>query len=98
MGQQINVSLLDFATSNDERTHAGEPKQTECNQLGYLIDRPARKNITVCGGGTDREVLVHLSQRNVLELVLISSGKDGGELDVNYLVRMAGLFCRKYDL
>ena len=94
VGQQINVSLLDFTTSSSDNTRDQGPEIPQCLTYGYVIDKSARKNISLCGGRKERESLVYLSKTNLLEMVLIPSMEDEDLLtfNMNYLVRFTGSY------
>ena len=90
VGQQINVSLLDFSTPSPEKTKNEGPDTPQCLMYGYILDKSAEKNISICSFGKERESFVHLSKTNSLELILISNQQSDAALNFNYLVRFAG--------
>ena len=53
-GQQINVSLLDFGQ------RARDPaNQQHCQQYGYIVDKAAKKNVSICGLADERSSVVY---------------------------------------
>ena len=89
VGQRIRVSVLDFADYDDDATtlKSSSPVDVEdCRrQFGYILDRPARKNISVCGV-KERTRPMHDSKANVLELILAEHSAES----FNYLLRFEG--------
>ena len=81
MGQQINVSLLELGVRGLSR---GVDEVLDCNETGYVVDKTARKNVSICGGGEERERNVYLSKSNVLEIVLFAPA------DSNFLIAFEG--------
>ena len=66
-GQQINVSLLDFGLQQQERSRANQG----CgHQHGYIVDKAAHKNVSICGVKEDRRGVIYQSVGNVIELVV----------------------------
>ena len=47
-GQQINLNLLDFGADGREITN--RDLHSNCQQFGYIIDKSAKKNISICHG------------------------------------------------
>ena len=94
VGQRINVSLLDFTAailserSSDERR---EPTEDVCLQYGYVIDKSAKKNVSICGRTTgrttQREQSIYLSTSNSLQIVLTGLRqlkRDGADMNSNF--------------
>ena len=92
VGQRINVSLLDFTAailSERSRDERRESAGDVCLQYGFIVDKSARKNISICGRTPQREQVLYLSKTNTLKIVLASSDETGNKLNV--LLRFEGL-------
>ena len=91
VGQRINVSLLDFtAAILSERSRDEQRRSNDdvCLQYGYVVDRSARKNMSICGRKPQRERNIYLSKTNAIEIVL-STLEIGNKY--NFLLRLEGL-------
>ena len=75
-GQQINVTLLDFGMT--ER-HREDKVQANCLLYGYITDKAAVKNVSICGLEYDREKVVYISSSSVIEVILESMDSDGDQ-------------------
>ena len=60
-GQQISVSLLDFGLQTREKN---------CLQFGYIVDKAANKNVSICGLFDERKNTIHKSVSNHITVVL----------------------------
>ena len=80
-GQRINVSLLDLGVGGPSRE---VDEGSNCHEFGYVVDKSARRNVSICGGGEERESYIHLSSLSVLEVVLMASADD------NFLISFEG--------
>ena len=65
-GQRINIGLLDFSGTS----HVTDDVTQPCPLYGYIVDRSAKKNISICGGGSEREETFYVSHGNSALLVL----------------------------
>jgi len=72
-GQQINVSLLDFGLMNNK-----QDQLKSCQQYGYVTDKSANKNVSLCKLGQEGQTGVYKSHANVIELItdFSSTGSD----------------------
>jgi len=76
LGQQISISLFDFG-SQDRAVLRNEHQTTfNCLQLGYIVDKFIKKNVSICGGaGQERSTVLYRSASNVVEIVLNAGDK-----------------------
>jgi len=80
-GQQISVNLLDFGSKvNTQMTG----QQNNCH--GYIIDKSAKKNSSICGFSKERVTAVYISHSNVIDLVL--NARSGDDDDVTEQTRL----------
>ena len=69
VGQQINVSLLNFGSRKVETPkHHHLPN---CQYYGYVIDKASKRNISICADGQQRSSVV-VSLTSVVEVTLNS--------------------------
>jgi len=66
-GQQINVSLLDFGSKVNEPT---SDQSKNCLQYGYIIDKSAKKNVSICRVDQEGQSVVYKSHSNVIEMIV----------------------------
>ena len=64
-GQQISVSLVDFGVNTRETQ-----LQNNCLQYGYIVDKSANKNVSICGLSDERRKDIYTSVSNVVRVVL----------------------------
>ena len=83
-GQQVNISLLNIGVSGDSSLEVDEAP--DCHEYGYVVDKIAMKNVSICGGKTNRQQNVYSSKSNVLEIVMTSSAER------NYLISFQGQY------
>ena len=77
-GQQINLRLLDFSGG------AGQSEGGQCRQqYGYIVDKQAKRNVSICGNGV-REKDLYLSRSNEILIVMSASEQQ------NFLVQFHG--------
>ena len=91
IGQRISVSLLDFNVailSERSRDERREPADDVCLSYGFIVDKSARKNISICGRTPQREQVLYLSKTNTLEVVLSTLQVED---KYNFLLRLEGL-------
>ena len=92
-GQRIEISLLDFTKGRSVEGQDLTPTQTNCVQYGYIVEKSARKNVSICGGdGSKRQRTVYTSTTNVLEIVLIRriNRTEHDQVNCNYLLKLEG--------
>jgi len=90
-GQQISVSLLDFA-SPMLRSDSDNGQRVSENNYGYIVERLSHlKNISIERRQTERTQLVHVSSSNVLEIVLSPSVHNDDD-QPNFLLGFKGWF------
>jgi len=91
LGQQINVSLLDFGTKRRTGDAAEtRPLQRHCH--GYLLDKSVKRNVSICAAlGNERYKAVYKTSSNIVEVVLNSvNSQDGSEEYGSVLLRFVG--------
>ena len=64
-GQQISVSLLDFGVNTRETQ-----LDKNCLQYGYIVDKAANKNVSICGLFDERKNTIYKSVSNQLTVVM----------------------------
>ena len=72
-GQQINVSLLDFGlqrAAGGVKERAGTSQQHCSQPYGQIVDKASSRNISICGLGEERNVVVYQSVSNSILLTL----------------------------
>ena len=80
-GQQISVSLLDFGLQTREKN---------CLQFGYIVDKAANKNVSICGLFDERKNTIHKSVSNHITIVLTEMNIDSSKERV-FLIGFTGL-------
>ena len=93
-GQSIEVSLLDFTKGRSVEGQDLTSTHTNCVQYGYIVEKSARKNVSICGGdGSQRQRTVYTSINNVLEIVLSRriNRTEHDQVNFNYLLKLQGL-------
>ena len=93
-GQRIEVSLLDFTKGRTVEGQDLTSTHTNCIQYGYILEKSAKKNVSICGGdGSKRQRTVYTSTTNVLEIVLSrrTNRTEHDQVNVNYLLKLQGL-------
>jgi hypothetical protein len=94
LGQRINVSLLDFASTSSRDQLQDSGLTQPCRQYGYIVDKTAKKNVSICASTThnneaklERNSQLYASDKNVVDVVLVS-GHSGN--NNNHLIRING--------
>ena len=93
VGQRIDVSLVDFTAST---TSEPRPRRDgDCRvKYGYIVDKAARRNVSICGDGPVRDRAVYVSQSSSVYLVLAETGpRDTNEEQSTFIVRFSGIRC-----
>lgn len=72
-GQKIRTSLLDFRASTSGQFL--EQTRLPCNYYGIIVDKANKRNVTICGGGAQREMELYTSTGNVVEIFLNHSSQ-----------------------
>ena len=93
-GQRIEVSLLDFTKGRSVEGQDLTSIRTNCVQYGYIVEKSARQNVSICGGdGSKRQRTVYTSTTNVLEIVLSrrTNETEHDQVNFNYLLKLQGL-------
>ena len=97
VGQRIDVSLLDFTGVSSPPTSSRD-RDVTCYQYGYVIERPNKKNASICGsvavgrstgGGANphRESAVYVSETNSVDIVFVSGSNTNNH---NFLMKISG--------
>ena len=92
-GQRIEVSLLDFTKGRSVEGQDLTSTHINCVQYGYIVEKSARKNVSICGGdGPKRQRTVYTSTTNVLEIVLSrrTNRTEHDQVNFNYLLKLEG--------
>ena len=102
IGQQINVSLLDFGrraediVARDQMAASSGSRSHDCAlQYGYILDKSAtvNKNKTVCASSAIRSTeMIHQSQGNTVELVLAPLDSQTGNSSTTFLIAFQGMY------
>jgi len=95
-GQQINVSLLDFGSKVSE---PASDQWKNCHQYGYIIDKSAKKNVSICRVDQKGQSVVYKSHSNVIELVtnvMSSMSDDDTEKQAQILIGVFGKVQNKF--
>jgi hypothetical protein len=79
------------ASDTSSSSSSGSCVQQLKHQYGYVVDKSAgnKKNVSVCGGGFDRQTNIYLSNNNVLQVVLTQHAAANGQR-FNFLLRVEG--------
>ena len=101
-GQKINITVVDFAAPNVNRTSAGGTGSssgfTHCQVYAVIKEKATGRSSTVCGSGgggtltTERERNVFLSDYNTVEIRMITAktaARDGSQYLLIYEGRRA---------
>jgi len=82
-GQQIDISLLDFGLIR--------PNGNCTDQYGYILEKLTTSNVSICRMSNVRQVLVHRSASNLVEIVLVGTNvlQFNGE-PIKYLIGFKG--------
>ena len=89
-GQQVNVSLLDFGSARDTGAAGLAGQLSGCPagsvQYGYVVDKTARKNVSICGAGRQRrQQAVYMSTDNTIEIVI------SRQTEIKFLLALEGI-------
>jgi hypothetical protein len=93
LGQRINISLLDFASHQQQH----DKDVTRCRQYGNIIDKNNKKNVSICAEVTEdvtssqRHSHVYVSQSNVVAVLLTGSETTDAD-QYNFLVKVNGSY------
>jgi len=71
IGQQINVSLLEFGNKTPRTT-----KTSNCERYGTVTEKSAGKNTSICGRGQEQNIMVYKSHSYVIEVILDVANND----------------------
>jgi len=69
VGQQINLNLLDFGSELENTMYPHI--HPNCQQYGYVIEKSANKNVSICRLENKRNKIVYRSVSNLIEIFLI---------------------------
>lgn len=89
VGQRINISLLDFS----DHVNAPTGRDVRCRQYGYILEKPNKKNASICAAAETREtkhreMAVFMSDTNTLDIVLVAGAKVDNH---SFLIKLEGL-------
>ena len=93
-GQKVNISLLDFtavASSESKITKRDAfvgPNRRCKRPYGYIVDKSAKKNVTICGDSNSRESQIIVTSSNIAEVVLINDPDKN--LESRFILRFEG--------
>ena len=86
-GRQINVSLLHFGLQQRE----GAGNQPNCQQFGYIVDKAAQKNVSICVNDGERNASIYTSTSGVIEIVTNAFlRQDESSENPTFLIRFVG--------
>jgi len=93
-GQQIDVSLVEFSS---KRRYPVEDTllPNSCASRGQVIDKSARKTVSICRVGEQRNTDVYRSSANIVQVILDVDDKKDSR-DESFLVRFVGEFNSNY--
>ena len=93
-GQKVNISLLDFtaAASSESKITKRDafvgPNRRCKRPYGYIVDKSAKKNVTICGDSNSRESQIIVTSSNIAEVVLIND--PDRNLESRFILRFEG--------
>ena len=89
VGQKISIGLLDFNISNTGQIER-QSKQP-CHSYGIIVDKTSKKNVTICGGGTQREKELYTSAGNAVDIIVNEfDQKQDATNAVQFVLRIEG--------
>lgn len=104
-GQRWNISLVDFgvprthsasSTSGEDVLRDLESSEDSeslrlpvCRQYAAIRDERSAAKSVVCGGGTSRDKVVHLSTGHLIQVEVFSRARDSG-ISAQFLLRVEG--------
>jgi len=87
-GQHIVINLFHFTSQSVDQY--GE-QHSGCQQYGYIIDKPAKKNVSICGSRFVRNEMVYKSSSNVVEVVLDVTSNSSNKNEHSAVIILIGL-------
>lgn len=97
-GQRLRISLLDFTASIGD--NMGRQTKESCANYGVIIDKSAKSNISICGGGGIRDKEVYVSRGNEISLILtnVNEEKQLGTVVKRFLLAVASKIKSLFEL
>ena len=74
-GQQINITLIDFARSAPTKTNSASNDYDICHVYAVIRERSRPKGLTVCGG-QERERHIYTSVGHAVEIRVLGTSTD----------------------
>jgi len=68
IGQKVRTSLFYFTASHSDRSQ--ERREELCRKLALIVDKSAKRNVTICEDSEHRQKEIYLSTGNALTLYL----------------------------
>lgn len=65
-GQKIKITLIDFSASDQVLSLATK----ECFSYGFILEKPGKRNVSICSRGAKREEELHLSTGSRIDIFL----------------------------
>lgn len=88
IGQQINISLFDFTTSNSD-WNQGKDKQS-CQCRGLIYDKAGKRNASICLIGERRQRTLYLSAGNAVKVVFEASQQENIDNKAQFMLSVQG--------
>ena len=85
-GQHIDISLVEFSSKNKDALFPNS-----CVSRGQIIDKSAKRNVSICRIGRQRNTVVYTSFSNFIQIILnVENSKDRREEYDTFLIGFVG--------